>query len=86
MAEILIIDDEANIRRMVGALLGTEGFTVREAPDGAAGVAAALEREPDAVLVDLMMPGSMDGMATLSALRERYPELPVRDDERTRGT
>ncbi len=77
MAEILIIDDEANIRRMVGALLGTEGFTVREAPDGTAGVAAALEREPDAVLVDLMMPGALDGMATLSALRERYPELPV---------
>jgi two-component system nitrogen regulation response regulator NtrX len=77
MAEILIIDDEANIRRMVGALLGTEGFTVREAGNGAAGLAAALEREPDAVLVDLMMPGAMDGMATLTALREHYPELPV---------
>ena len=77
MTEILIIDDEANIRRMVGALLGTEGFTVRESGDGAAGVAAAAEREPDAVLVDLMMPGAMDGMATLRALRERYPDLPV---------
>ncbi len=77
MAEILIIDDEANIRRMVGALLGAEGFTVREAGDGTAGAAAALEREPDAVLLDLMMPGTMDGMATLTALRARYPELPV---------
>jgi len=77
MAEILIIDDEANIRRMVGALLGAEGYTVREAPEGAAGVAAATEREPDAVLLDLMMPGTMDGMATLTALRARYPDLPV---------
>jgi two-component system nitrogen regulation response regulator NtrX len=77
MAEILIIDDEANIRRMVGALLGGEGFTVREAPDGAAGVAAAVEHEPDAVLLDLMMPGSMDGMATLTALRTHYAEIPV---------
>jgi two-component system nitrogen regulation response regulator NtrX len=77
MAEILIIDDEANIRRMVGALLGGEGFTVREAPDGAAGVAAAVEHEPDAVLLDLMMPGSMDGMATLTALRTQYAEIPV---------
>jgi len=77
VTEILIVDDEANIRRMVGALLASEGFSVRDAPDGAAGVAAATEREPDAALVDLMMPGALDGMATLRALRERYPELPV---------
>ena len=77
MTEILIVDDEANIRRMVGALLSGEGFSVRQAPDGAAGVAAAEEREPDAVLLDLMMPGALDGMATLKAMRERYPELPV---------
>ncbi|NBW66762.1 response regulator, partial [bacterium] len=38
MASVLIIDDEPNIRRMVGALLGSEGFEVREAPDGATGV------------------------------------------------
>jgi len=77
MTEILIVDDEANIRRMVGALLGGEGFSVREAPDGAAGVAAAVEREPDAVLLDLMMPGTLDGMGALKAMRERYPDLPV---------
>ena len=69
MTEILIVDDEANIRRMVGALLSGEGFSVRQAPDGAAGVAAAEEREPDAVLLDLMMPGALDGMASLSPAR-----------------
>jgi len=77
MSDILIVDDEPNIRRMVGALLSAEGFTVRDAPDGASGVRAAQEREPDAVLLDLMMPGELDGMATLTRLRERFPEVPV---------
>ena len=77
MPSVLIIDDEPNIRRMVGALLETEGFEVRDAADGQAGLARALEWEPDLVLLDLMMPGTMDGMATLEQLRERFPELPV---------
>src|SRR4029453_10078037 len=62
---------------MVGALLASEGYEVREAPDGARGVALAMESEPDIALVDLMMPGEMDGMAVLAALRERAPEIPV---------
>jgi two-component system nitrogen regulation response regulator NtrX len=77
MSEILIVDDETNIRRMVGALLSAEGFTTREAPNGASGVAAASEHEPDAVLLDLMIPGELDGMATLAKLRERFPDVPV---------
>ena len=77
MPEVLVIDDEPNIRRMVGAILSAEGFSVRDAADGAAGVRAATEREPDAVLLDLMMPGELDGMAVLSQLRERFPSLPV---------
>src|SRR5919205_1731911 len=77
MAEILIVDDETNIRRMVGALLSAEGFMTREAANGASGVAAAGEHEPDAVLLDLMMPGELDGMATLAKLRERFPDVPV---------
>ena len=77
MPSVLIVDDEPNIRRMVGALLGAEGYEVREAPDGSTGVARALENEPDAVLLDLMMPGDLDGMAVLARLRERFPELPV---------
>jgi two-component system nitrogen regulation response regulator NtrX len=74
---VLIIDDEPNIRRMVGALLGSEGYDVREAPEGAQGVARALESEPDVVLLDLMMPGDLDGIATLARLREALPDVPV---------
>ena len=71
MPSVLIVDDEPNIRRMVGALLASEGYDVREAPDGARGVALAVESEPDLALVDLMMPGELDGMGVLTALRER---------------
>src|SRR5918911_1001229 len=77
MPTVLIIDDESNIRRMVGALLGAEGYDVRDASDGASGALRARESEPDAVLLDLMMPGDMDGMATLERLREEIPDSPV---------
>ena len=77
MSSVLIVDDEPNIRRMVGALLAAEGYDVREAPDAARGIALATESEPDVALVDLMMPGELDGMAVLTALRERTPDVPV---------
>src|SRR3954466_8305403 len=77
MPSVLIIDDEPNIRRMVGALLAAEGYEVRDAQDGATGIARALEAEPDALLLDLMIPGDFDGMATLARLRESLPEVPV---------
>ncbi len=77
MPSVLIIDDEPNIRRMVGALLAAEGYEVRDAPDGAAGLAHAMESEPDVLLLDLMMPGELDGLATLGKLREALPDVPV---------
>src|SRR5687767_677792 len=77
MPYALIIDDEPNIRRMVGALLAAEGFDVGDAADGSSGVAKAIQADPDVILLDLMMPGGMDGMATLQALREKLPDVPV---------
>ncbi len=77
MPAVLLIDDEPNIRRMVGALLAAEGYEVRAAADGASGIALALETEPDIAMVDLMMPGDIDGMAVLRTLREQRSELPV---------
>jgi two-component system nitrogen regulation response regulator NtrX len=77
MPSVLIIDDEPNIRRMVGALLAAEGYEVRDAADGAAGLGKAHESEPDVLLLDLMMPGELDGMATLAKLRESHPDVPV---------
>jgi two-component system nitrogen regulation response regulator NtrX len=77
LSTVLIIDDEPNIRRMVGALIGAEGYDVRDASDGASGVTRAREHEPDVVLLDLMMPGDLDGMATLEQLRQHVPDCPV---------
>jgi two-component system nitrogen regulation response regulator NtrX len=62
---------------MVAALLVAEGYSTREAPSGRSGVDGALEHEPDAILLDLMMPGELDGMAALGRLRERLPDVPV---------
>jgi two-component system nitrogen regulation response regulator NtrX len=77
MPSALIIDDEPNIRRMVGALLSVEGFDVRDATDGAAGLHRAREAEPDVILLDLMMPGEFDGLGTLARLRDIVPDVPV---------
>jgi two-component system nitrogen regulation response regulator NtrX len=77
MPSVLIVDDEPNIRRMVGALLNAEGYDVRDAADGAQGLLQAQQSEPDVALVDLMMPGELDGLALLAKLREQRPDLPV---------
>ena len=77
MPSVLIVDDEPNIRRMVGALLSAEGYDVRDAADGRTGLAMAEAQEPDLALVDLMMPGEMDGLSLLQQLRERRPDVPV---------
>jgi len=62
---------------MVGALLAAEGYDVRDAADGASGAARAAETEPDVVLLDMMMPGPIDGMGALNRLRESVPDVPV---------
>ena len=77
MPIVLIADDEPNIRRMVGALLTGEGYEVTETPTGTEAIARVKEGEPDVALVDLMMPGELDGMATLGRLRDVAPDLPV---------
>jgi DNA-binding NtrC family response regulator len=76
-ARILLVDDEANIRRMVSALLQAEGFETVEAGSGTAAVDAVTTAPPDAVLLDLMMPPGPDGLATLEQLRRHAPDLPV---------
>src|SRR5687768_1457411 len=62
---------------MVGALLAAEGYEVTEAESGADALAKIKDGEPDIALLDLMMPGALDGMATLAKLREAAPDLPV---------
>jgi two-component system nitrogen regulation response regulator NtrX len=76
-ARILVVDDEANLRRMLVAVLAAEGYSASEADSGSAAIAAVQRRRPDAVLLDLQMPGDLDGLATLERLRSESPGLPV---------
>jgi two-component system nitrogen regulation response regulator NtrX len=71
------VDDEANIRRMVGALLQSEGYETVEAADGNAALVRLVDDSPDVVLLDLMMPPGPDGLATLEQIRRRVPHVPV---------
>jgi DNA-binding response OmpR family regulator len=70
-AQLLVVDDDASVREMLAEYLGTHGYAVRTAADGAA-MRAALEAElPDLVLLDLRLPGE-DGLTLARFLRERY--------------
>jgi DNA-binding response OmpR family regulator len=75
MSRVLVIDDERPIRELLELALAHGGYTVRSAPDGAAGLAAAKEFEPDVVILDVMMP-QIDGIALLPMLR-RVTDAPV---------
>jgi DNA-binding response OmpR family regulator len=65
---LLVIDDEPSIRHLLQVLLTDEGYHVRTAPDGPAGLRAVADSPPDCVLLDVMMPG-MDGYEVLQELR-----------------
>ena len=75
-SSILIVDDEANVRRMIGSLLRAEGYAVREAASGRTGLLAVREEEPDAMLMDLVMSDS-SGLDVLPQIRDAAPDLPV---------
>jgi CheY-like chemotaxis protein len=67
--KILVIDDEPMVREAVGRVLSSEGYDVAFAHDGADAIARVNAEPPDAILLDLMMPG-MNGRQFLSALRD----------------
>lgn len=66
--DILIVEDSTTMRRLVKGALLDGGWSVREAEDGEAGLAAAREKIPDLVVTDLNMP-KMDGLQMTEALR-----------------
>jgi DNA-binding response OmpR family regulator len=67
---ILVIEDSDAIRRMIETLVSARGHEVEGVPTGAKGIDAAIARPPDAILLDLMLPGSFDGFAVCRRLRE----------------
>lgn len=76
--DILIVDDERDIRELVAGVLSDEGYGCRTAADSTAALAAVDERRPSLVLLDVWLHGSpMDGLEVLDEIKKREPELPV---------
>lgn len=69
---ILVVDDDAGIRRLVGAVLRRQQYATEEAADGQQAIDKLSESDYDAIFLDLMMPVA-DGYAVLEYLREQHP-------------
>ncbi len=88
--QILVVDDDDDVRESLRRSLAFEGYDVRTAADGEQALAAIAERVPDAVVLDLQMP-RLDGLATCRRLRAAGHDLPIlmltaRDATRDRVT
>ena len=91
--KILVVEDQDAIRRMIEALVSARGHLVVSAPNGAKALEAALANPPDAVLLDINLPGSLDGLEVCRRLRAdgATRNVPVviisaMDDSETRRT
>ncbi len=68
MQHILIVDDHSDIRRLLAITLG-KSYAILEAEDGASALEAVRRHHPQFVLLDVMMPGAMDGLQVLDAIK-----------------
>src|SRR3954466_3962023 len=76
--DILIVDDEADIRELVSGILQDEGYLTRTARDSDDAIAAVATRRPNLVFLDIWLQGSrLDGLQLLDAIVQQHPEVPV---------
>ncbi|HTP76005.1 MAG TPA: sigma-54 dependent transcriptional regulator [Rhizomicrobium sp.] len=77
-SEILIVDDEEDIRDLIAGILHDEGFETRVAGDGDGALAAVRARRPQLVVLDIWLQGSkLDGIQVLDTLKREQPDLPI---------
>jgi two-component system nitrogen regulation response regulator NtrX len=77
-AEILIVDDEADIRDLVAGILQDEGYSARTARNSEDALAAIVSRRPHLVFLDIWLQGSkLDGLQLLDVIKQEHPDLPV---------
>src|SRR5215475_5834648 len=77
-ADILIVDDEADIRDNIAGLLADEGHRTRVARDSDEALKSVEERRPHLVILDIWLQGSrLDGLEVLNIIKRAHPELPV---------
>jgi two-component system nitrogen regulation response regulator NtrX len=76
--DVLVVDDEADIRELVSGVLEDEGYTVRTAADSTQTLDAIEDRRPSMVLLDVWLQGSkLDGLQLLQEIKQRDPTIPV---------
>jgi len=77
-ADILVVDDEADIRELVAGILADEGYAVRTAADSESALASLRARRPALLILDIWMQGGgMDGLELLDLVKSLDPDLPV---------
>jgi two-component system nitrogen regulation response regulator NtrX len=76
--DILIVDDEADIRDLVAGILDDEGFKTRTARDSESALAEISNRRPNLIFLDIWLQGSrLDGLQLLEQIKRDHPEVPV---------
>jgi two-component system, OmpR family, response regulator MprA len=76
-ATLLVVDDDENLLRMLRRGLAFTGYTVRMAADGETALRAALEAEPDLIVLDVMLPEPLDGLEVARRLRAGGSNVPI---------
>src|SRR3990170_8498923 len=77
-ADILIVDDETDIRELVFGILQDEGYLTRTSRDSDDALTAVATRRPNLVFLDIWLQGSrLDGLQLLDAMKQQHPDLPV---------
>src|SRR6478609_6715532 len=77
-ADILVVDDEVDIRELVAGILSDEGYALRTAANAEQALAAFRARQPSLLVLDIWMQGGgMDGLEMLDMVKELDPDLPV---------
>jgi CheY-like chemotaxis protein len=69
MKRVLIVEDQADIRKLIRMTLEFEPYEIHEAVDGTEGLRAAVAVQPDLILLDVMMPGELDGLQVCARVR-----------------
>lgn len=76
--DVLVVDDERDIRELVAGVLEDEGYSARMAADSSGALEAMAERRPSLVLLDVWLAGSkLDGLELLAEIKRRDPSIPV---------
>lgn len=76
MAQILLVEDDNDVRQLIKQLLEKDGHTVLEAANGKTAVDIYYKEQPDLIITDIVMP-EKDGIEVISELKSKYPHIKI---------